>query len=90
MGHVRSSRRAAPYRPLGAHLKHGKCKATGKHRFADRLSALMRLAAIQSKDSSLRKGGSKIENRVYRCEHCHGWHLTKKKGAGRASRPAAA
>lgn len=60
------------------------CKKTGKRRYRDRLTALMKLATAQRADGSGRTG---MEKRAYRCPDCHGWHLTsRKKGAGRAPR----
>ena len=52
--------------------KRKKCKATGKVRYRDRISALTVLAATQRSQSSSRE-----ERRAYRCDECGGWHLTK-------------
>lgn len=52
--------------------KRRKCKATGKVRYRDRISALTVLAATQRSRSSSRE-----EQRAYRCDECGGWHLTK-------------
>lgn len=49
-----------------------KCKATGKVRYDDRISALAVLAATQRSRSPLRE-----ERRAYQCDECGGWHLTK-------------
>jgi hypothetical protein len=42
-------------------------------RYRDRVGALFAMAGAQRKDGSKRE---KIEQRVYRCPHCRGWHLT--------------
>lgn len=47
----------------------------GKHRYRDRVAALLALAKIRAADSSRRP---KTEQRAYRCPDCGGWHLTSK------------
>lgn len=51
-----------------------KC-ATGKHRFHDKIAALLALANVQHADKTHRP---KIEKRAYRCPTCKGWHLTSR------------
>ena len=53
----------------------GGCKAcpTGKHRYRDRVGALVALADSLSKPS-----GNRNEVRAYHCPQCSGWHLTSK------------
>jgi hypothetical protein len=46
-----------------------------KYRYQDRIGALLALASAQRKDGARR---AKIESRAYRCEICHGWHLTSR------------
>ena len=43
------------------------CDATGKRRYSSSADATAALRATQ------RRGR---RQRPYRCEHCHGWHLT--------------
>lgn len=47
----------------------GRC-TTGKHRYRDRIAALLALAGIDNLDPKRR------ERRAYRCPVCRGWHLT--------------
>lgn len=47
---------------------------TGKVRFRNKLDAKIAMASTQRA-----KGSNREENRTYRCEMCHGWHLTSQK-----------
>ena len=47
--------------------------ATGKHRFKDRISALVALAESARSAKNYRN-----EVRAYECPRCRGWHLTSK------------
>lgn len=42
--------------------------STGKVRYRDKLGARIALARTW--------GRARDESRIYRCEFCHGWHLT--------------
>ena len=44
----------------------------GKVRYADRIEALLALADTTREAAN----DKRTEKRVYRCEECHGWHLT--------------
>lgn len=47
-----------------------------KIRYRDRIAALLALSNARAKDGSRRK---KLEQRVYRCPTCKGWHLTSRR-----------
>ena len=44
-----------------------------KHRYRDRIAALLALATVQARDKATRP---KSERRAYRCPRCRGFHLT--------------
>lgn len=57
-----------------------KCAATGKRRFATAGEAKSAIVAIHSYNSGAknrkRHKGKSTLSRVYRCDHCKGFHLT--------------
>jgi hypothetical protein len=57
----------------------GRCRATGKRRYQDRLDAMIALASAQASKHSARRD----EKRIYHCPHCGGWHLTAQEKRGK-------
>ena len=56
----------------------------GKIRYRDRIATKLALASAQRTDGSKR---AKIEQRIYRCPKCYGFHLTSqtKRRRGKAA-----
>lgn len=53
-----------------------------KHRYRDRIAALLALASTGRTKHERRP---KYEKRAYRCPTCHGWHLTSQEKRGMAA-----
>jgi hypothetical protein len=51
------------------HKVRARCKVAGKYYYTSRKQALTLAARAESKEG--------IEIYVYKCDFCHGWHLTK-------------
>jgi len=49
---------------------------TRKQRYLTEASAYLILLSAQNLRS--RQGAEKVEQRVYLCPHCNGWHMTSK------------
>jgi hypothetical protein len=53
-----------------------RCEATGKRMFLSERAALAYLEQAWTQPT-YRNRHDRMPRRVYRCEHCHGWHLTR-------------